>query len=71
MPEQAGQKKEGLVDKIFHHDRHKEGEQATGQQQAAQGQREPHKESEEQKFKEYMAEEKKLDQEGEEYGGLM
>ena len=47
------------------------GEQATGQQQAAQGQGQPHKESEVQRFKEYMAEEKKLDQEGKEYGGLM
>ena len=60
-----------MVDKIFHHGHHKEGEKATGQQQAAQDQGQPHKESEEQKFKEYMAEEKKLDQEGKEYGGLM
>ena len=62
-----------MVDKIFHHGHHKEGEQATGQQQqAGQGQaQQPHKETEGEKFKEYMAEEKRLDEEGKEYGGLM
>ncbi|CZR63090.1 uncharacterized protein PAC_12987 [Phialocephala subalpina] len=79
MPEET--KKEGLVDKLFHH--HKEGEQAgqqvprgQGQDQGQyqgqdQGQQAPPKEGEYQKFKEYMKEDEELQKEGKEYGGLM
>ncbi|KAI6793440.1 hypothetical protein KC332_g17354 [Hortaea werneckii] len=71
LREEAGkeQKKEGLMDKMFHH-HHKDGQQ--GSKESQSGEQPPqHKETEGEKFKEYMSEERKLDEEGKEYGGLM
>ncbi|KAI7268669.1 hypothetical protein KC345_g7640 [Hortaea werneckii] len=68
MPQEE-QKKEGLMDKMFHH-HHKDGQQAS--KEGKSGEQPPqHKETEGEKFKEYMNEERKLDEEGKEYGGLM
>ncbi|KAI7347573.1 hypothetical protein KC320_g7157 [Hortaea werneckii] len=69
MPQEE-QKKEGLMDKVFHHHHHKDGQQ--GPKESQSGEQPPqHKETEGEKFKEYMSEERKLDEEGKEYGGLM
>jgi uncharacterized membrane-anchored protein YjiN (DUF445 family) len=67
------EKKEGLFDKIFHHHKHEEGQQATRQQagQAGQAQQPVQKESKIDKFKDYIKEDKELEREGKEYGGLM
>ncbi|KAI7264394.1 hypothetical protein KC343_g4732 [Hortaea werneckii] len=66
---QEEQKKEGLMDKMFHH-HHKDGQQVSKEGQS--GEQPPqHKETEGEKVKEYMSEERKLDEEGKEYGGLM
>ena len=57
------------MDKMFHH-HHKDGQQASKDSQS--GEQPPqHKETEGEKFKDYMKEERKLDEEGKEYGGLM
>lgn len=62
-------KKEGLLDKVFHHGHNKDGEQ---QQQGQGTQNSGGKpESEGQKFKEYMKEDQQEVKEGKEYGGLM
>ncbi|KAI7344128.1 hypothetical protein KC354_g15315 [Hortaea werneckii] len=63
------QKKEGLMDKMFHH-HHKDGQSAS--KEGESGEQPPqHKETEGEKVKDYMKEERKLDEEGKEYGGLM
>ncbi|KAI7086292.1 hypothetical protein KC356_g5146 [Hortaea werneckii] len=68
MPQEE-QKKEGLMDKMFHH-HHKDGQSASKESESGE-QLPQHKETEGEKFKEYMSEERKMDEEGKEYGGLM
>ncbi|KAI7539096.1 hypothetical protein KC331_g9950 [Hortaea werneckii] len=68
MPQEE-QKKEGLMDKMFHH--HHKDEQQTSKDSQSGEQPPQHKETEGEKFKDYMKEERKLDEEGKEYGGLM
>jgi hypothetical protein len=59
------------VEKIFHHERHhKDGKLQEGQQEA-QTKEVPEKESEVEKFKDYIKEDEQLEQEGKTYGGLM
>ncbi|KAI7354469.1 hypothetical protein KC336_g22319, partial [Hortaea werneckii] len=54
---------------MFHH-HHKDGQSASNEGQS--GEQPPqHKESEGEKVKDYMKEERKLDEEGKEYGGLI
>lgn len=60
------------MDKMFHHHghgEHKEGTADTAQSQDQQ-QAAP-KESEGQKFKDYIKKDEQMEQEGKEYGGLM
>lgn len=71
------EKKEGLkgkVEGIFHHKKHDEASSAaqpsTDTSSTSTDQKEPH-ESGMNKFKDYMAEDKKMEEEGKEYGGLM
>lgn len=58
------------MDKMFHH-HHKDGQQASKEGQSGEQPPAQHKETEGEKFKDYMKEERKLDEEGKEYGGLM
>ena len=62
------------MEKLFHHEHHGTDERQEGQQ-GGQGQVPQKKESEVDKlkteFKDYMKEDEKLQEEGQEYGGLM
>lgn len=66
----------GKVEGMLHH--HKKDESSSTTEQPTSGStgteehnKKPQKESEMDKFKGYMAEDKKLEAEGKEYGGLM
>lgn len=64
----------GKVEGLFHHhkkDVNDDNSASKAQQQQNSSTEQPKKESEYDKFKDYMAEDKKLEQEGDEYGGLM
>jgi hypothetical protein len=74
--------KEGLIDKLFHHKHHEEGEPQANDSHPAQPKEPQKKEGEatkleedidndKQEFKDYLKEDKKLEKEGDEYGGLM
>lgn len=75
-------RKEGLIDRLFHHKHHQEGEQRASESQPAQPKEPQKKEGEaakleddidkdKQEFKDYLKDDKKLEKEGDEYGGLM
>ena len=64
------------MERIFDHHRHHHGENKDNQDQSGgqgqQGQQKPkHKESEMDKFRDYIKEDEKIEQEGGTYGGLM
>jgi hypothetical protein len=74
--------KEGLIDKLFHHKDNQEGGGQGNESHPTQA-REPQKKEgeidkleddinkDDQEFKYYLKEDKKLEKEGDEYGGLM
>ncbi|KAK4496486.1 hypothetical protein PRZ48_012466 [Zasmidium cellare] len=69
MPEEKKESLLGKVENVFHHKK-KEDEPTTTNTSSSSEHKKPH-ESEVDKFKDYMAEDKKLEEEGKEYGGLM
>jgi hypothetical protein len=56
---------------MFHHEHHHKDDKHQDSQQQPQGEEPQKKESEMGKFKDYMKEDEKLEQEGQTYGGLM
>ncbi|KAK1146784.1 hypothetical protein N8T08_002545 [Aspergillus melleus] len=75
MPDQSQQPHQSFMDKMFHHhqDRQNEGRQQQQPQQPGQSQTQDpgKKESEVDKFKDYIEEDEELEREQGSYGGLM
>lgn len=59
------------MEKIFHHQHHHKNGKQQEDQQDAQSKEPQRKESEMDKFKDYIKEDKNLEQEGDTYGDLM